>query len=551
MDQDKDEKKQDPEVEKKTDGPLKKSHDTKIINDGLHKTHPHEKPKEEKKQPSNNMMYIVSAVVLIGVVAMLIFFSMNPQTNPDLEKEGEDVEGDNEQLYKELLEQPGSILLIESLEKQKTIPQDYLFDYVETDSVNLDYEIVLRSEEDQGKAMIKTEYFEKTFYYSENQSIVCHKMLDQNELCAPIKNETTLATQAIETLPRFLNPQNKDVEIESTEKMIIFKGIEYVQDPKISEVAGRACNLIEYIVDYSRLNDNQLAELGLAPADPDQPYPKIHITRCLDDEFGFVLESTEEYELTTPGLDGTNTESVTYHMKAKEFVSRPDSGLEVPKVTTGEREVAALVEKSDKIFYEIANCKADAQNDMAHDLCVKNVAIELGDYKICEISEDDGQEDICISSYAVINTKPNLCKEAGTKEDECYTDIAYKTGDISYCSLSSSEEKRLECERLIEENLEDLPTQEMTPEDYCDMENVAQVRVCGEYMAVVSSLPGAGTSYYSDTEVFNCPLVAPEHVTDECKDAQEIECESTIDCDGDGEPVFQEIVDIQNNEENE
>lgn len=55
--------------------------------------------------------------------------------------------------------------------------------------------------------------------------------------------------------------------------------------------------------------------------------------------------------------------------------------------------------------------------------------------------------------------------------------------------------------------------------EYCDSEpNISAVYACGEYVQVVSSAIGAGSTFYkSDGSLVQCPVVAPDSMSEECK----------------------------------
>ena len=60
----------------------------------------------------------------------------------------------------------------------------------------------------------------------------------------------------------------------------------------------------------------------------------------------------------------------------------------------------------------------------------------------------------------------------------------------------------------------DLTTQ---AKEYCDDDNVAEVYICGDYIQVVSSLIGGGSTYYKDGEEIVCPMVGPDAMSEECR----------------------------------
>jgi hypothetical protein len=54
---------------------------------------------------------------------------------------------------------------------------------------------------------------------------------------------------------------------------------------------------------------------------------------------------------------------------------------------------------------------------------------------------------------------------------------------------------------------------------FCNGENVDKVYVCGDHFRTVSTLAGGGSTIYdaSGNEIVTCPVVAPDSMSDECK----------------------------------
>ena len=62
-------------------------------------------------------------------------------------------------------------------------------------------------------------------------------------------------------------------------------------------------------------------------------------------------------------------------------------------------------------------------------------------------------------------------------------------------------------------------------EKYCADSKVDGVYSCGDVLQVVSKVPGAGSTYYkADGSSFRCPVVAPDSMSQECKDLLHAKC---------------------------
>ncbi|MBW2967144.1 hypothetical protein KY362_01520, partial [Candidatus Woesearchaeota archaeon] len=79
------------------------------------------------------------------------------------------------------------------------------------------------------------------------------------------------------------------------------------------------------------------------------------------------------------------------------------------------------------------------------------------------------------------------------------------------------------CQRFWEEPCDSELRQKA--QEFCTHEGVSYVGTCGDYIKVTSSLPGEGTKfYYTDGEELECPLVAPEYMTEDCRNTLSSEC---------------------------
>ncbi len=64
------------------------------------------------------------------------------------------------------------------------------------------------------------------------------------------------------------------------------------------------------------------------------------------------------------------------------------------------------------------------------------------------------------------------------------------------------------------------------PESLCADKNIASVHICGNYFMSLSLVTGGGTTFYDGEEnEIRCPGVAPNYLSDECKNLLEIPCE--------------------------
>jgi len=72
---------------------------------------------------------------------------------------------------------------------------------------------------------------------------------------------------------------------------------------------------------------------------------------------------------------------------------------------------------------------------------------------------------------------------------------------------------------------------ELKAQEYCGAENVAGVFACKSYIEVQSSLLGGGSKYYlQDGSQLECPLVALEYMSAQCRELYENKEASAPEC---------------------
>ena len=108
-----------------------------------------------------------------------------------------------------------------------------------------------------------------------------------------------------------------------------------------------------------------------------------------------------------------------------------------------------------------------------------------------------------------------------TKEEEEHKEIPRCAPGYEWCET---------LKKCLTEG-EECPTQAYTrisevAKQFIGARDVAAVYVCGPYIKVVSKVPGAGATYYSEDlrKKFTCPVVAPEHISEECRQIMGAQC---------------------------
>lgn len=87
---------------------------------------------------------------------------------------------------------------------------------------------------------------------------------------------------------------------------------------------------------------------------------------------------------------------------------------------------------------------------------------------------------------------------------------------------------------------------------YCDKNDIESAFVCDKYIGVVSSLDGAGITYYTfEGKEINCPVVSPDSMSEECKQILAINCAQVNVCEAkDSNAMIGDSNSIVNNDSN-
>jgi hypothetical protein len=88
-------------------------------------------------------------------------------------------------------------------------------------------------------------------------------------------------------------------------------------------------------------------------------------------------------------------------------------------------------------------------------------------------------------------------------------------------------ESKAKCLRIWEE---DCPGQALEEQarGYCGHDETASAEVCGEYVKVVSSLLGGGSTFHANGTSTSCPVVGPDAQTPECTALLALNCTQNL-----------------------
>ena len=112
----------------------------------------------------------------------------------------------------------------------------------------------------------------------------------------------------------------------------------------------------------------------------------------------------------------------------------------------------------------------------------------------------------CIRPWEESCTAAPVIAGGDIDEHGCIVSAGYKWCKEKQVCLRSWEETCTSADR------------EAAARKLCAGENTAEVSVCGQYIKVVSSMPGAGSTFYADNgSEIRCPVVSPDYMSEECR----------------------------------
>jgi len=126
------------------------------------------------------------------------------------------------------------------------------------------------------------------------------------------------------------------------------------------------------------------------------------------------------------------------------------------------------------------------------------------------------------SDYWNLNSCDDECKHRGYESGNCK--LIVNVGDVSIGNCTVESLKDCDDERQYECYCKERRGR-INPESFCDKENVEKVYICGNYVKVVSSLLGGGSTFYEENlEEVNCAVISPTYISEECKNLGKLDC---------------------------
>ncbi|MFH0927457.1 MAG: hypothetical protein V1822_02655, partial [Candidatus Micrarchaeota archaeon] len=329
---------------------------------------------------------------------------------------------------------PSASAMFEALGKQSNFPQAYYAAYDETGDGVPAQHIAIYKGSKLSYVSVGNDLFEQEAYWNENGSYVCQSGYNRSLLCGPANGSAAInVSDALDQLFIGYEPSAKA----QNEQLYGLGVINFTAPPRSRSIAGRQCTQVEYKIDYSRLSDAQLAQLGVAKDDPVLTvFDNFTMQRCFDDEYGITIYSNLTYE--TYLAAGTLSHAIEY----SEFDPAPTEGGREVEINANGTQLDALMAKMEAVSQAVDDCMGSGGNIST---CILADAIKNEDVQECALINDAPSRDNCAMRIVLQQDDANLCVKTGSLHDECYLNYAYINSDTSYCTLINDKNVSREC----------------------------------------------------------------------------------------------------------
>ena len=244
----------------------------------------------------------------------------------------------------------------------------------------------------------------KSAYFLPHKTIVCLAIENDTETCAVAENATSVTTYINNLDILFLNDNRLS---NATQDARYLADHDYMtfEDRIDTKMHGtNICSVIYFKIDYTNLPIIDSARFKLGPGSP----LVFNGSFCVDPKSGVAQEKYFRYVFRG------NEVYTSFNLTMIDFTSAPK--IDIPS-NVSNRLVSTLIEEEKVRLKDFLSCYK-----------------KIGDLR-----------DRCIYSYAISHGLTLACEYTGSKEDQCYLNLAVLHKDSSECSFVPDTEYRKDC----------------------------------------------------------------------------------------------------------
>lgn len=327
-------------------------------------------------------------------------------------------------------EKPANILLA-AIEKPYKYT-NYTYGYI--DKID-DYPIEIRMvhSPDFSIVKIKNPIFEKSVYFNSELNVLCVTHW-KNISCSEISQNST-AMPNVQEMKDLLFSTRLDNSINAMKVYIKSGAVKFNEKIGKGEVDGKKCNIIKYVLDYSKLTIEDLEKIGMSPNNPVLFVSKNYTFEyCIDNENNVLSISMDYTYFDEKRRTETKIiENGWGNINKSEFV------FDELKNETETIEFFTNALNEEKSVY------ACSKNQTTKDTCLKNYAIQNHAPDICLLAGT--LKDGCLIITILDKQRVDLCQKMDNEsmKDECWTEIAWRTKNETLCTNVVDKNKKTYC----------------------------------------------------------------------------------------------------------
>jgi len=275
-----------------------------------------------------------------------------------------------------------------------------------------------------------------------NETIYCLKMLDKEEICTKIDNQTSNQTKEYAAITKAEMQIFPNVEEKPMIEYFIKNNILKIEsEAKNTTVNGINCTNISYSVDYEKINLTSLKKAGFEPANIGVGYfLNYKINECIEPQTKISIIENGEYKTTFYGLI----------QKKKNYVLEYKLNDEVepitkPEAKASDNEIIKLTERIKQLNNDLQSC---FDSIVTKDRCYMKAALELNEPTLCQAPKNETEQVYCYYQYALREKSPKYCEYTKEKKDQCYAEYVYLNKEYWLCEKITNQTLKQECLNL-------------------------------------------------------------------------------------------------------
>ncbi len=329
---------------------------------------------------------------------------------------------------------PGAVLLLSGASRLENLPGSYQISFMEiVDGVESN--VTLAQDGGSREATVSTAYHSRKYVWANGTGTVCETELDQPELCSSLVGNSSAGLYALRLNATFPTKESADQQA-LDEWMVGIGAIRFIGSPQNKTVAGRTCDDVAYLFDFSSLSDADLSKI-----DPSLfVFKNYRLEKCIDRQNGIPLYTKLQYDYQGVPQEFERTYS-SYESPAALPIAASAPNANWTQVDTAFNEDNAVLQSMGVCIAQ--NTSQDRES------CVLSAAINLGEYGLCAFASEPSLRDECVYKLAAVKDEPLMCAKAGTYMDECYIYAAYTRQDASYCNIITNQTDKAACDQAV------------------------------------------------------------------------------------------------------